>query len=169
MYDEKREKNDWGLSGMAEMLEQVFGDEPGYISSSDLQKVVDDVKKQKFFMGQNLCELHQDRILLPIKGINEWAIAKFPDEDFFHPSDERRIVLTDDLSRLYEEVVILEKGPCHFDEHGMWLLPASVLELIDSIELTCLGVGAFAELMTCRESEKREAEILEHFASIDKE
>lgn len=120
----------------------------------------------EFLFLHELC-LHIE--ILPIKGINEWAIAKFPDEDFFHPSDERRIVLTDDLSRLYEEVVILEKGPCHFDEHGMWLLPASVLELIDSIELTCLGVGAFAELMTCRESEKREAEILEHFASIDKE
>ena len=168
MFDDKNKENDWGFDEVSQVLEGLFGDDPDFISQSDLKRIADDMKI--LFYGKYNCESQCGRVDLPMDCIKVWAIAEIADDEIFRKKREKCIFLANELSRFdSEELSVLTSGECLFDENGMWVLPKETLAILDSENLICEGLGMYAELMTQRVSEQKEARVFEYLNSLNKE
>lgn len=167
MIDNKKKDNDWGLGDIPELLDELFGYDPGFIDPSDIKRITDDMK-DLYFEKYN-CELKNGRVRLPLKGIKVWAVAEIEEDEICRNAGEKYILLANNLSRFNsEEISVLMSGECTFDEKGKWKLPDAIIKMLDSESLICEGCGMYTELMTEKSMARKESKILEYCNSLNK-
>ncbi len=169
--DKKNTLNLDGLNaGFAELMKEIFKDEPDYLSASDIDNAlgVSSEPTEPIFIGEYYCETSKNRIALPIKNLTVWAIVETFEDGTCSGEGKTRILLSNDISRLQlDNVKILESGDCVIDSRGLWTLPDQVIKLLDSEQLVLDGLFTYAELMTCEDFEISQAEMLERLKKAD--
>ncbi len=174
MSSEKKKDNPLNFDGLnssfAEIMKEIFKDEPDYLSDDDIDKAlgVSSESADTIFIGEYYCETSRNRIILPIKNITVWAIVESFEDDLCCGSGKTRILLSNDISKLrIDNIKIVESGECVIDERGRWKLPDPVIQLLDSERLILDGLFTYAELMTCEDFEISQAEMLERLKRTD--
>ena len=157
-------------SSFAEIMKEIFKDEPDYLSADDIDKAlgVSSEPADPIFIGQYYCETSRNRIILPIKNITVWAIVETFEDDLGSGSGKTRILLSNDISKLrIDNIKIIESGECVIDERGMWKLPEPVIQLLDSDRLILDGLFTYAELLSLENYEKAEVKLYERLHKTD--
>lgn len=153
-------------SSFAELMKEIFKDEPDYLSAEDIDKalgVTSDVPNP-IFIGEYMCQTSKNRIVLSIQNIAVWAIVEFSDED----EVTNRILLSNDMSQFdIENTKIIESGECEFDARGRWIMPDCVIRILDSTEVMLQGLFNYAELLSLENYEKEEAKLDERLHKTD--
>lgn len=169
--DKKNALNFDGIkTSFAELMKEIFKDEPDYLSASDIDNAlgVSSEPTEPIFIGDYYCETSRNRIVLPIKNLTVWAIVETFEDSTCSGEGKTRILLSNDISKIQRDSIkIIESGECDIDKRGMWTIPDQVIRLLDSEQLVLEGLFTFAELMTCEEYEISQAEMLERLKKTD--
>ena len=170
MSKDKKEGSSLNTDGLsssfAELMKEIFKDDPDYLSASDIDTAlgVSSESADPIFIGEYMCQASKNRIVLSIPNIAVWAIVEFSDED----EVTKRILLSNDTSRFeIENTKIIESGECEIDARGRWTMPDCVLQLLDSTEVMLQGLFNYAELLTLKDYEKAEAKLYERLHNTD--
>ena len=153
-------------SSFAELMKEIFKDEPDYLSASDIDTAlgVSSKSADPIFIGEYMCQASKNRIVLSIPNIAVWAIVEFSDED----EVTSRILLSNDMSRFdIENTKIIGSGECEFDARRRWIMPDCVIRILDSTDLMLQGLFNYAELLTLKDYEKAEAKLYERLHKTD--
>lgn len=153
-------------SSFAELMKEIFKDDPDYLSAEDIDKALG--AKSNFpspiFIGEYMCQASKNRIAFPIPNIAVWAMVEFSEEDEI----TRRILLSNDMSRFeIENAKIIESGECEIDARGRWTMPDCVIRILDSTDLMLQGLFNYAELLSLENYEKAEAKLYERLHKND--
>ncbi len=174
MSDDKKKENTWNSDGInasfAELMKEIFKDEPDYLSASDIDTAlgVSSEHTEPIFIGDHYCETSKNRIVLPIKDLTVWAIVETFEDSTCSGEGKTRILLSNDIAKIQRDSIkIIESGECVIDNRGRWTLPDQVIQLLDSEQLVLEGLFTLAELMTCEEYEISQAEMLERLKRTD--
>lgn len=174
MSKDKKEGSSLNTDGLsssfAELMKEIFKDEPDYLSASDIDNAlgVSFDPTEPIFIGEYYCETSKNRIALPIKNLTVWAIVETFEDSTCSGEGKTRILLSNDISKIQRDSIkIIESGECDIDNLGRWTLPDQVIKLLDSEQLVLEGLFTLAELMTCEDFEISQAEMLERLKRTD--